>query len=191
MISSTHGSHDAMLNRALINEDRRLRETMDLSGSAVVQWTSRVSSHNTGIHAINCVIQSPSASDHELAPLDHFRASPGASTPRACEHHKIQRPSPCRSCIGPSSLPHPADHRSSSANSSSYFSFKCVVVNRSRTLEVSRICTHESFECALRDLHNLPWIEQIWNSSLQHLFFFCSFFFFFGSKWIGQRDPND
>ena len=35
---------------------------------------------------------------------------------------------------------------SSSTNSSSYLSFKCVVVNRSRTLQACRIYTHESLK---------------------------------------------
>ena len=35
----------------------------------------------------------------------------GASTAaRKHKHRKVQRPSPCKSCSGPSNLPHPADH---------------------------------------------------------------------------------
>ena len=82
-------------------------------------------------------------------------------------------------------------------HSSSYFSFKCVVVNRSRTLEVSRICTHESLNTFAGALFVTFTICPGSNRSGTHPFSISSSsassasFFFFGSKQKGQRDPND
>ena len=51
------------LNRTSINEDQRLRQTMNLNGCAAVQCTSRVSSDNAGTDPVNCAMQSPSATE--------------------------------------------------------------------------------------------------------------------------------
>ena len=78
--------------------NQRLKQTMNLNGCAAVQFTSRVSLHNPcGIHAVHCAIQRPCVTVTG-SPRSTSRESRGASTTaRTREHHKFQRPSPCRS----------------------------------------------------------------------------------------------
>ena len=127
------------------------------------QWLCGVAMHVTssyhtcGIHAINCAIQRPRATGtgsenpkgrkRGLALLDitfalvswscHSRAAAQAQQKLATfDLQIVHRAIRFDTSSGPSS----------SANSSSYFSFKCVVVNRSRSMQPCLICTHESLK---------------------------------------------
>ena len=71
------------LNRTLINEGQRLRQTMNLNGCAAVQCTSRVSSHTPGVD-VSCAMPGSSATGTgSEKPKGRGRGLAGLRRPRA------------------------------------------------------------------------------------------------------------
>ena len=139
---------------------------MNPNCSVAVQCTLRVSSHNTGINAVSCVIQARAPQGRALrtqvprmwtcSPRSSSRESRGASTAARTQAPQNSATFALQIVHWAKKFRHiPAGQRGP-ANSTSYVSPKCVVVNTSRTLKGSRICTHVSMKsfagCAVRDL---------------------------------------
>ena len=109
------------LNRSLSNQNRRPRQTMNLLRCITNPALTPSIAPSKARAQRGRALRTQGPRSWIRPPISPSHESRGASTTaRPREHHNIQRPS--------------------------HLPFKCVVVNRSRTLNSSRICTHASLK---------------------------------------------